>query len=275
MPTNSESVLVTLVVALPIESRPLQNFFQMKPLRGMRNIYQSEEEVRLLITGIGRSNVKRSLAMLTSGELSEQSLSAWLNIGIAGHQALPVGETMVANKISCAASARSAFPTPILASRNYGEVITVDEPEVNYPQNAAYDMEASAFWDVASRNGILDLVQCCKLVSDNPHHGVEKITTALIEEIFNDALQEIRQHVDSLRELALEQQQLASDPVPFLEIADQTHLSVNQALQIRRLCQRLIVLNKERELENILDAGYKNGRELIHALREALQSSSE
>jgi len=52
-------------------------------------------------------------------------------------------------------------------------------------------------------------------------------------------------------------------------------LSVNQALQIRRLCQRLIVLNKERELENILDAGYKNGRELIHALREALQSSSE
>ena len=32
--------------------------------------------------------------------------------------------------------------------------------------------------------GTLDLIQCCKLISDNLHDGVEKITAALIDEIF-------------------------------------------------------------------------------------------
>jgi len=272
---NSKSVLVNLVVALPAESKPLRKWFQLKPVRHTKNVYQSEEELRLLVTGMGRNNVKQSFGRLGSGGTSSQFSLAWLNVGIAGHRELPVGETMIANKISCAESAKSVFPTPVLSGKNYGEVITVDEPELDYPQNAAYDMEASAFWNIASSNGALDLIQCCKLVSDNPSNGVEKITTELIEEIFHAASEEIRQHVDILRELALKQQQLASDPIPYLEIASRIHLSVNQARQVRRLCQRFIALNRVRELENLLDVRYKKGRDFIHALHKALQSPCE
>ena len=113
-------------------------------------------------------------------------------MGIAGHQELAVGEMMVANKISCAVSAQSSLP--VLSGNHYGEVLTVDGPELTYPQNAAYDMEAHAFWDMALKHA--DLIQCCKLISDNPHDGVEKITAALIDEIFYAASYEIRQHVD-------------------------------------------------------------------------------
>ena len=180
---------------------------------------------------------------------------------------------MIANKISCAVSAQSSFPTPVLSGRNCGEVITVDEPELAYPQNAAYDMEAYAFWDKALNFGMLDLIQCCKLVSDNPHDGVEKITAALIAEIFYAASYEIRQQVDLLQNLAREQAQLISDPAPYLKISGRMHLNVNQALQIRRLCQRFVTLKRESELEKLLAEGYQSARDLTQVLRESLQSA--
>ena len=274
----SESVQVTLVVALPAEAEPLKEVFQLKPLRAMNNVFQSDQGVRLLVTGAGRKNVEHSFAKLARSERARESplfSPAWLNVGIAGHQELPVGEVMIANKISCAVRALYSLPTPVLSGRNYGEVVTVDEPEFAYSQNAAYDMEAHAFWDMALNFGMLDLIQCCKLVSDNPHDGVEKITAALIAEIFHVASYEIRQQIDLLRNLAHEQQQLISDPAPYLKIAGRMHLNVNQALQIRRLCQRFVTLNRESELEKLLAAGYQSARDLIQVLRESLQSAGK
>ena len=278
MTMTSESVLVTLVVALPAEVGPLKEVFQLKSLRAMNNVFQSDQGVRLLVTGVGRKNVNQSFAILARSESARESplfSPAWLNIGIAGHRELPVGEVMIANKISCALSAQSSFPTPVLSGRNFGEVISVNEPELAYPQNAAYDMEAHAFWDMALNYGKLDLIQCSKLVSDNPHDGVEKITAALIAEIFHAASYEILQQVDLLRNLAHEQQQLISDPAPYLKIAGRMHLNVNQALQIRRLCQRFVTLNRESELEKLLAAGYQSARDLTQVLRESLQSAGK
>ena len=275
MPIISESVLVTLVVALPAEAGPLKNFFQLKPLRATNNVFQSDQGIRLLVTGVGRKNLNQSFARTEFAKESQQVSPAWLNIGIAGHRELAVGEMMVANKISCAVSAKPSFPTPVLSANHYGEVLTVDEPELTYPQNAAYDMEAHAFWDMALNYGMLDLIQCCKLISDNPHGGVEKITTAVIDEIFCAASYEIRQHVDLLRNLAYEQQQLMSDPAPYLEIADRIHLNVNQALQVRRLCQRFVTLNRESELEALLATGYHSARDLTQILRESLKSAAK
>ena len=273
MPIISESVLVTLVVALPAEAGPLKDFFQLKPLRATNNVFQSDQGIRLLVTGVGRKNLNQSFARSEFAKESQQVSPAWLNIGIAGHRELAVGEMMVANKISCAVSAQPSFPTPVLSANHYGEVLTVDEPELTYPQNAAYDMEAHAFWDMALNYGMLDLIQCCKLISDNPHDGVEKITAALIDEIFFAVSYEIRQHVDLLRNLAYEQQQLMSDPAPYLEIADRIHLNVNQALQVRRLCQRFVSLNRESELEALLATGDHSARELTQILRDSLKSA--
>ena len=100
-----------------------------------------------------------------------------------------------------------------------------------------------------------------------------KITTAVIDEIFCAASYEIRQHVDLLRNLAYEQQHLMSDPALYLEIADRIHLNVNQALQIRRLCQRFVTLNRESELEALLATGYHSARDLTQILRESLKSA--
>jgi hypothetical protein len=113
------------------------------------------------------------------------------------------------------------------------------------------------------------------LISDNPHDGVDKITAALIDEIFYAASYEIRQHVDLLRNLAYEQQQLISGPAPYLEIADRIHLNVNQALQVRRLCQRFVALNRESELEALLATGYRSARDLTQILRESLKSAGK
>ena len=58
MPIISESVLVTLVVALPSEAGPLKDFFQLKPLTAKNNVFQSDQGIRLLVTGVGRKNLE-------------------------------------------------------------------------------------------------------------------------------------------------------------------------------------------------------------------------
>ena len=107
MPIISESVLVTLVVALPLRLGRSRTF-SAEAAQGTNNVFQSDQGIRLLVTGVGRKNLNQSFARFARTEFAKESQQvspAWLNIGIAGHRELAVGEMMVANKISCAVSA--------------------------------------------------------------------------------------------------------------------------------------------------------------------------
>ena len=270
-----DPVLINLVVAHGLEAKPLLALFDLQPQEDSDNVYVSNSGVRLIVTGMGRQNVEYSLAKWAESVPSARRDTAWLNIGIAGHQNLAVGDTLIANKIIGGPDIASVFPTPIIGGLRTGTVITVDQPELNYPEDAAYDMEAFAFWRSVAAFGPLDLVQSYKIVSDNPDSSTDKVTPTLIAELFDSASREIEHLVLQLKALAEKQQSLVSDPPAFLRAKASYRLSVTQEIQLRRLCHRFYALQMGDSLEVILSRSHRDSRALIGALHVALGHADE
>lgn len=266
-------ILINLVVAHGLEAKPLLALFDLQPQAGNANVYVSRSGVRLIVTGMGRQNVEYSLAKWAGTKPSDRQDMAWLNIGIAGHQNLAVGDTLMANKITNGSGNESVFPTPIIGGVRTGTVVMVDKPEFNYPQNAAYDMEAFAFWCAATALGPLDLVQSYKIVSDNPDSSADKVTPTLIAELFDSASGEIEQLVLQLKDLAAKQQSAVSDSPAFLSAKARFRLSVTQEIQLRRLCQRFYALKMDNALEDMLSAPHRDSRMLLAALQSVLRKA--
>jgi len=75
---------------------------------------------------------------------------------------------------------------------------TLECPATDYHPDRIYDMEASAFFDTATGFSSVKLVQCVKVISDNPSHQTGR-NKARISEL-------IHQHINQLARLALELQ---------------------------------------------------------------------
>ncbi len=160
--------MINIVVALVVESKPLIEHFALEEssrARGFR-VYEGDA-ARLVVTGVGKQACAAGSAYL-GGYANSHPDEAWLNVGIAGHRDLGVGSGVHALRITDVASGRSWYPPQVLAMPGEGKtVLSVDRPQLEYVDDAAYDMEASAFYATAVRFSISELVQCYKVISDN------------------------------------------------------------------------------------------------------------
>ena len=136
---------VNIVVAHALEARPLIKRFGLKPNKaaGALTIYSNDTGVRVVITGMGKQSshaTTNRLAVLLANVLGVQE--GWLNVGVAGHKTAEIGSGFLANKIIDAGSAKAVYPVPVLKDKPTSAVITVDQPELDYSEDAVYEMEA-------------------------------------------------------------------------------------------------------------------------------------
>lgn len=231
--------MINLVVALAAEARPLVDHFRLRlreDSRGFR-IYAGEE-TRLVVTGIGKSAAAAGTAYL-AGSSNGAANEAWLNVGIAGHRDLALGEGVHALRIIDGSSGRSWYPPQVLALPGAGATFTsVDNPESAYPQDSVYEMEASAYYSTAVRFSVGELVQVYKVISDNRFFATDRITKRSISESIGAHLPGIERIAVDLNNLA---QELA-DAQPHLGDVDRFlerwHFTVSQEHQLRAVLQQ-------------------------------------
>lgn len=159
---------VNFVVALPAEAKPVAAFFHLKRItpHGDFPVYRGGS-VSLVVSGIGKAAAAAATEFLQEcSDASENPI--WINLGIAGHRDLAIGEALLAHRITDAASGRQWRPALVFAPPLRTEdLITLDQPAFDYGQPAAFDMEASGFFPTARRFTKPELVHCFKVVSDN------------------------------------------------------------------------------------------------------------
>ena len=158
----------------------------------------------LIVSGVGKRAAAAAVAYLfaRSGEALNR---IWLNVGIAGHRSRAIGEPLVADKIVDEASGRSWMPQAgFELPCDSGVVCTVDGVECDYPDDAAYDMEASGFYSTATRLAAPELVQVLKIVSDNRASGVERISRKKVEALIAARLETVGRLVAACGGLARE-----------------------------------------------------------------------
>ena len=261
-----------LVVALQAEAQPLITRFGLRceSPRGMFRIYRSES-MALVVSGVGKS-----LSAAATGYLCGCSdgwrNAPWINIGVAGHRNVDVGELIVANKIVDQSTAHSWYPPQLVSNVVNSTLITVDKPEESYPERAAYDMEAAGFFPSATRCSSGELVQSIKVISDNPHQSIALLNARSIEQLITKNLSEIEQFINRLSELSIEIKVLPHNGSLPESWAKRWSFSVTQGHRLRRLLQRWKVLIGDGEtLDSVLGA-CKDGAAVLTALEARLDA---
>ncbi len=194
---------VYLVTALPAEAKPVISHFGLKRLQPGCGfpVYRSRH-VSLVVSGVGKTNAAAASALLyaLNGCLAN---AIWINLGIAGHGDLPLGEAVLAHSITDAATGGSwQPPANILRPCPSVSLETLDRPDFDYTRRSAFDMEASGFYATAARFSPPELVHCLKVISDNRGQTGRSISAAMVRRLIGGRLDLLQELLDRLTTLA-------------------------------------------------------------------------
>ena len=269
---------VNIVVAHGLEAKALVKMLGLERNHAATDFveYSNSDKLRLLVSGIGKAAVTAAVTYLGEQQASDDSeIRAWLNIGIAGHRDAPLGSAWLGNKITDQNSGASAYPPQLIEGLEVGSVVTVDEPENLYPLDAAYEMEASAFYTEATKYSTAELVQIFKVISDNLKNPISEIELRRVPGLIAAQAPQLLILIERMSAIARQHNSTQRLPSYFSEICSKVHLTVNQKLQVRRLCQRYKALGLEEELDRVADLKTSDARAVIQQLVERIDRISE
>lgn len=261
--------MIHIVTALQCEAKPLINRYRLNGRQaenGFR-IYENDE-LRLIVAGIGKMATAAATAYLQAQTPDEQA--AWFNLGVGGHGTLAVGELVLAKKITDASSQVSWYPPLVFTTKlPCHNIITVEKAESEYQGNNVYEMEASGFYSTACRFSSTEMVQTCKVISDNHAHPVDKVSPKHVEEIIAaqlPAIDEMIQALSSLQQTMAEQ----SAPAELQSFLSQWRFTVSQQHQLQRLLQRWHARNGTPATTELFANTHKS-KAVIKALQQQLE----
>jgi adenosylhomocysteine nucleosidase len=268
--------MLRFVVALQAEARPLVERFGLEPAGEGPFPQFRGEGAWLIVSGPGKAAAAAATAYLhlaAGGALGR----VWLNVGLGGHSQRPLGEGVVADKISDAASGASWYPQLVIDSPSPTvPVLTVERVEEEYSPPWVYESEAAGFFPTACRFSVAELVHCYKVVSDNPDSTLaHRRSSGSIEGLIGGRLDEVEVFARGLADLGRELDKLAADPPGYAAALRRWPFTATQQRRLRRLLQRLAVLDPAgaRSLDALEGlAGARDGREVLRSLDSRLSA---
>jgi adenosylhomocysteine nucleosidase len=269
---------INLVIAHGLEARVILDYFSLELVEDKEfKIYKNQAGMQAIVSGMGVENASAATTVLGKRDLEQglgEKLRAWLNIGIAGHPEAGLGSCFYASKIVNRSSGEAQFPAPILTGLTSATVVTVDEPEVDYPESVLYEMEASGFWRAAIEFTSLEFVQCLKIVSDNKELSTENVTKQVVLDLMRDNIEAIQGCCSQLQSFVSDYNQTYGLEAFYVEsmqsCLDSYHFTVTQRIQLKRLIQRYSALDLSPELRKILSKTFNSSNDLINELSEGL-----
>lgn len=205
--------MLRFVVALQAEARALVEHFGMQPAAESPFAVYRGEDSWLIVSGLGKAATAAATAYLhlfSGGEMGR----AWINVGLGGHSARAVGESVIAHKISDGASGTSWYPQLVVDSpRPTVPVLTLERVEEEYSLPWVYDSEAAGFFPTACRFSVAEMVHCFKVVSDNSDATLSRrMSSTFLEHLIARNLGDLETFARNLGALAEELARLSASP---------------------------------------------------------------
>ena len=259
---------MNFIVALSCEAKPiidelrLTKQFSPTPFPVFRNDFH-----RLVVSGIGKVAAAAATGFLLGSSSTKQEVQAYLNVGIAGHGTLQTNTAFIASCISDDQDKAIFYPPQIIDSDfEHSRLCTCSNPNQKYEKGLGFDMEAHAFYSIASRSATRELIQVLKVVSDNEGRSLESIQPTMVKEY-------ICNHLLSILTFAQELDTLDKEISPNLETLDlqerarKIHpFSQSQIFQLDRLISHSRTFDLEEK--NLIELIEKSNspKEAIHNL---------
>ncbi|MEQ1636032.1 MAG: hypothetical protein ABL903_05020 [Methylococcales bacterium] len=246
-PMLSKSPVNTfLFFALACEAKPFIAHFDFKKKLGQPvfEIYQTHGMV-LTITGVGKSAMAAGVAYSLALFKGEHA-PVIVNIGIGGHQHALLGRLFIAEKITDADSMKHYYPQCLpkttLAS---APLVTVSQAQAQYAPDTLYDMEASAFYETATRFTSSELTLIVKVISDNQQSAIHNINAKQVSAWLFQNMEAVTALLEQLNQRA---QSLARPDGAFGEITRVLHFTASEKNQLHKLLLRWEVLSSNAAL---------------------------
>ena len=265
---------VNIVTALPAEARPLVGHFELRSSRtDPFSVYTNgDSSVRLIVSGVGKSAAGRAVKHL-AGLFDSTGSNGWLNVGIAGHESLPLGTMVAAHKISDEKTGRSWFPPIVLDFPcETATLLTVEEETDDYPDNALVEMEAVGFYATASDFSTHELIHCLKVVSDNRRE--KKLDGKSVSELITAQLAAVESVVQSILQLSAELGKRRVVPRQLKDFLEQWKFTVTQSHQLEKLLRRWEVIFPKADPFEAASPESRNGRDVVQLLSRQLAEAS-
>lgn len=262
--------MIRLVVALPAEARPLIGRFGLARADSDTLPVWRGEGVELVVSGVGRSASASAVASLAGGESSTEA--AWLNVGVAGHRTLSLGEIVLAHKVAERASGRVWYPPLVFEPPcATATVTTVDWPETSYPEDTVYEMEAAGFCSAAARFASAELIQVVKVISDNAASPPERLSAGRVEELIEVRAETIEQIAEETAALARELAARRAPPPALGGFIERWRFTVTQRRRLEQLLRRLEILEPAAPIAAELE-DHASARAVLAALESRLNA---
>ena len=171
---------INIVVAMKREAKPLINYWKLKKRDESKKIFfNKRKKINLIISGIGKKKAEHATEVLAKKTTIK---SFFLNIGIAGHKDLKLGDIVLVSKVTDNKSKYNWYPTLLWKTKIQKiPLITVGFPKIRYTTNFLYDMEAAGFFKKARKYVGPEMVQSIKIISDNKDSSILNISSKKIE----------------------------------------------------------------------------------------------
>lgn len=259
-----------IYVALPCEAKPLVEHFRLRKETEVKpfDIYL-REPFCLTVTGLGKCAMAAGVAYSQALYAAAEN-PVLMNIGVAGHRDHAVGSLFLIDKIIDVDSGRSFYPPLVFSpSCNTAPVRTASRPQLNYDHADLCDMEASAFFETATRFTSAELVQSLKVVSDNRRAPADCIKPQDVSVL-------IVAHVPTMEVLSAELLRLAGsitfpESRSMIELTSRYRFTANERHQLKKQLQRWDCLTGGRTLD-IDWSGLQKGRDVLQRLQQRIDN---
>ena len=261
---------MNFVVAFKGEAQQLIDFYQLAKVEETPYPLFRNHQHSLIISGLGRDRAVSATTALH--QVTNKPNLGWMNLGIAGHGSIEIGEALIAGKITDDSSNESFYPPQIFEhSFAVSCLQTCSKPCSNYQPDLGYDMEAHAFYKTASKFSIRELVQVIKIVSDNPDYDLNQVNPKGVPAMIERHLEEIDALVKQIDTASLTMQH-DEEVDKICEKTQSMHsFSVTHKHQLHDLLRQAKSLRVDLgEIEEII-AGAPNARDAMQKVTHFLQ----
>ncbi|MGH8119541.1 MAG: hypothetical protein ACRESK_02895, partial [Gammaproteobacteria bacterium] len=253
------------------EVRPLVECHHLRHLArsGLFQCYINKKgDLSLTVSGAGKINAATAVCH-THALFHSLPGDAWLNIGIAGHASLAIGQPALAHRIEDAGNGRCWYPqfafTPPCRTMN---LRTLDRPSTAY-EDALVDMEAAGFYATASRCSTAELIHALKIISDNAAQPAGKTEEKQVSGLIAGQLHTVNTLLESLRSLSAELAEVQALPTSYNECLERWHFTEYEQKMLLRLLNRWQLLCPD--LHPLAEADRSStGKDLIRRLEKKL-----
>lgn len=271
--------MIHLISALKPEARPLLEHFDLRPLPGSRAfpVYQNRNgDITLTRSGMGKA-AAAAATKLTRALFKADKSHAWLNLGVAGHASLPLGQAALVAKITDAASGQTWFPSRVFsAALPVCELLTLEEPCADH-QEVLFDMEGAGFFSAVSGCATTELAQTVKVVSDNAEHPPEDLTPTRVSHLIEGNLAVIDELARQLLSLAGEERRRLHPGADYEALVRGRRFTATQREQLKTLLRKWRALRPggrgATELLTKEATRHANAAQIIERLRVEIENA--